>query len=152
MIINNRNIHEANDISLHDAYFESFVFDRAYNRLETVVKPEWPFAIQTDFNDNVSIEYTKLWRIRITCTDVSGTEISNCEYWGASPHIFSMSIISGGESLLVQRLFEDMKPEYKFCKLKSKNDYIEVLIEFSSGDKLRTACRSVQFSEIESDE
>ena len=111
MIINNRNIHEANDISLHDAYFESFVFDRAYNRLETVVKPEWPFAIQTDFNDNVSIEYTKLRRIRITCTDVIGTEISNCEYWGASPHIFSMSIISGGESLLVQRLFEDMKPE-----------------------------------------
>ena len=40
MIINNGNIHEANDISLHDAYFESFVFDRAHNRLETVVKPE----------------------------------------------------------------------------------------------------------------
>jgi len=52
----------------------------------------------------------------------------------------------------VQRLFENMKPEYKFCKLKSKNDYIEVLIEFSSGDKLRVACSSVRFGEAENDE
>ena len=35
MIINNGNIHEVNNISLHDACFESFVFDRVHNRLET---------------------------------------------------------------------------------------------------------------------
>ena len=133
MVINNENIHEVNNISLHDACFESFVFDRVHNRLETVVKPEWPFVVPPDF-------------------DVIGTEMSNCEYWGASPYVFSLSILNGKKSHLVQRLFENMKPEYKFCKLKSKDDYIEVLIEFSSGDKLRVACSSVRFGEAENDE
>lgn len=48
MVINNGNIHEVNNISLHDACFESFVFDRVHNRLETVVKPEWPFVVPPD--------------------------------------------------------------------------------------------------------
>lgn len=65
---------------------------------------------------------------------------------------FSLSILNGKKSHLVQRLFENMNPEYKFCKLKSKDDYIEVLIEFSSGDKLRVACSSVRFGEAENDE
>ena len=91
-------------------------------------------------------------RDRITCVDVIGTEMSNCEYWGASPYVFSLSILNGKKSHLVQRLFENMKPEYKFCKLKSKDDHIEVLIEFSSGDKLRVACSSVRFGEAENDE
>ena len=126
MVINNGNIHEVNNISLHDACFESFVFDRVHNRLETVVKPEWPFVVPPDFDSS--------------------------EYWGASPYVFSLSILNGKKSHLVQRLFENMKPEYKFCKLKSKDDYIEVLIEFSSGDKLRVACSRVRFGEAENDE
>lgn len=152
MVINNENIHEVNNISLHDACFESFVFDRVHNRLETVVKPEWPFVVPPDFDSSESFEHAELKRIRITCVDVIGTEMSNCEYWGASPYVFSLSILNGKKSHLVQRLFENKKPEYKFCKLKSKDDYIEVLIEFSSGDKLRVACSSVRFGDAENDE
>lgn len=54
MVINNGNIHEVNNISLHDACFESFVFDRVHNRLETVVKPEWPFVVPPDFDSSES--------------------------------------------------------------------------------------------------
>ena len=56
MVINNENIHEVNNISLHDACFESFVFDRVHNRLETVVKPEWPFVVPPDFDSSESFE------------------------------------------------------------------------------------------------
>lgn len=55
MVINNGNIHEVNNISLHDACFESFVFDRVHNRLETVVKPEWPFVVPPDFDSSESL-------------------------------------------------------------------------------------------------
>ena len=94
MVINNENIHEVNNISLHDACFESFVFDRVHNRLETVVKPEWPFVVPPDFDSSESFEHAELKRIRITCVDVIGTEMFNCEYWGASPYVFSLSILN----------------------------------------------------------
>ena len=74
MVINNGNIHEVNNISLHDACFESFVFDRVHNRLETVVKPEWPFVVPPDFDSSESFEHAELKRIRITCVDVIGTD------------------------------------------------------------------------------
>ena len=87
MVINNGNIHEVNNISLHDACFESFVFDRVHNRLETVVETGRmvPFVVPPDFDSSESFEHAELKRIRITCVDAIGTEMSNCEYWGASP-------------------------------------------------------------------
>ena len=80
MVINNGNIHEVNNISLHDACFESFVFDRVHNRLETVVKPEWPFVIPPDFDSSESFEYAELKRIRITCVDEEHGKEAITEY------------------------------------------------------------------------
>lgn len=113
------------EFSLHDAALGGISFDRAHGMLNA-----W---IALDSGAMAVIKYE----------GVVGVELTNCAYWGYSERVHCWHSASEGERTLIEALFASPDSSCELCMLKGKSEYIEIVTEFISGDRLRVACESV---------
>lgn len=114
--------------SVHDDIFHSLAFDRASGVLT--------LFLQKDNGDNFTY--------KINCINVIGFAITSCDFWGRSPHILDFEYAEYCDCKLLPKIYEMQKgPISPQCKLTLKKDYIEIIITFTSGDKLNAACEYI---------
>lgn len=114
------------DVYVHDDILEDILFKRSEKKL-------FISLFKQGTNKKVSIEFQ----------NVIGFEMTNCNFWGESPYILDFEYIKNSECVLIPKLFKQKNENAAFCKLEDESKYIETVITFISGDKLRIACESI---------
>lgn len=85
----------------------------------------------------------------IRFTHVLGFEMTSCNFWGPSRRIFDFELLEGEEQKLLPRLWkmrEEKKPVGTTTPedgLGEKENYIETVITFVSGDQLQVVCEAI---------
>ncbi len=131
MIIDIKNVELINSksIHLHDDCLIEFKFLREDKEIRLSC---------LRINENCKKKYI------ITFDQVIGFEMSSCDFWGASPRILDFEYVESEETTLISRLFKEKNDnDYQGTSLKSPSDYIESLITFVSGDRLRIASEKI---------
>lgn len=82
-------------------------------------------------------------RYKIKFLHVIGFEATSCDFWGASPYILDFEYMEENEKTIIPKMFEKESADYPFCTLNNREKYIEIIITFISGDKLKIACESI---------
>ena len=115
-------------IRIHDGILEEFCFKRTEKILHLSI-------LEEDFNDKIhSIDFLH----------VIGFEMTSCDFWGSSPHILDFEYVKHDEIIILPKLFDKRNNnDYPFCTLKDRENYIETVITFASGDQLRVACERI---------
>ena len=117
------------EVDTHDSILEEFRFDREGKQLYMVISDTYPCA-----------------RIRsITCHQVIGFAMTAGDYWGPSSRINGLAFVGGAEKTLTWRLLSLWSDERSMvCPLGDDPErYLEMVIEFISGDLLRVVCERV---------
>ena len=117
------------EVNTHDSVLEEFRFDRKEKRLYMVISDTYPCA-----------------RIRsITCHQVIGFAMTAGDYWGPSSRINGLALVEGAEKTLTARLLSLWSGDRSIvCPLGDDPErYIEMVIEFISGDLLRVVCERI---------
>lgn len=126
--VSNGVIINTKEVNVHDDLFHSLSFNRPERKLSLQLGK---FADSQPYN--------------ITCFGVLGFEMTNCDFWGASAHIFDFQSIKRDEQILFPKLCR-LRPELNvegLGNLNRENDYLEILMTLSSGDQLRIVCESI---------
>ncbi|MBO4309181.1 MAG: hypothetical protein J5885_05055 [Clostridia bacterium] len=133
MNVNRFSPDELKNICLHDKIIGTIQFDRLMKKMIIPIMPE-----NEHDTDNTIHE--------MIFSNVLGYEITTCDFWCPSPHIFSFSFLSKEEERLIPKYYK------KWC---AQNDSFhtpenfpgaksfEVLFEFTSGDTLSIACEEL---------
>lgn len=127
----NKQIINTGKVSMHDDIITNFTFNRMKRILELKIKDGW------NNHKEGKIEFI----------NVIGFEMSSCNYWGQSSRVSGIYCNSIEEYKLIPRLFKTKydNPSWKYNELLNEEDYIEVLVEFISGDTLTIACEYIDF-------
>lgn len=134
MVLNKNNIEEEiRRVSLHDDIIEEFKFDREKGILSLTLLAE------CDNWRQYTIDYKGVFMF----------EMSSCNCWGEySPHIFDFEYMDGRYNLLLPRLLDDIfnrsNIDDRKKNLESAEDLFETWITFTSGDRLRVVCKSIE--------
>ena len=77
---------------------------------------------------------------------VVGFTMTSADFWGESECVFDFEIVSDTEKIIIPEILKKHR-EYseQFCDVKYEN-YIEVILTFSSGDTLRIACEAIEIA------
>ncbi len=132
MLINNENCQIINSaqIHFHDDIFIGFHFDLERHNLIVSIEKNNPNAGY--FSQNIEFQ------------DVVGIEMTSCNFWGISPHIFNFEYIMPCNSTLISKLYQLKNSDnFPCCTLKKPTDYIETTIHLTSGDKITVACERI---------
>ena len=125
----NGEIINSKDVNIHDYIFDTLLFIRDEKKIHLSLKPENPYVEK---------------RYSVDFIDVIGYEMTCCDFWGRSPYIFDFECVEEQEQTVIPKLFDTKEAtDFPYCFLKNKNDYIETVITFTSGDHLRIACESI---------
>lgn len=129
----NGNEINSNKVNIHDDILDSLFFERSSRDM----------CIQITKASTTKTNYT------IRFSNVVGFEMTSCDFWGASQHIFDFEYISPPNRVLLPKLqqIEQSIPMNNLGHLSNGTEYIEVIITFTSGDHLRIACESLVLSE-----
>ena len=85
----------------------------------------------------------------IRFTHVLGFEMTSCNFWGPSRRIFDFELLEGEEQSLLPKLWkmrEEKKPVGAATPedgLGEKENYLETVITFVSGDQLQVVCEAI---------
>lgn len=124
----NGNIINTKEIYLHDDILDELTFNRPQKHLVLS-------AIECKENGK---------RFAINFLQVIGFEMTSCDFWGCSPHIFDFEYVIPSRQELIPRLFETKSMENDpACQMIDRNLYIETKMIFTSGDHLIIACKSI---------
>lgn len=128
--VNNGKIINSKEVYLHD----DFLDDMRFNFLEKKL--------------HLSVLYfrDRSHRYSVDFLDVIGFEMSSCDFWGGSLRILGFEYVPQENQVLVLRLFNKKQEggeSFAFCKMKSRENYLETLMTFASGDQLRVACENI---------
>lgn len=128
--VNNGKIINSKEVYLHD----DFLDDMRFNFLEKKL--------------HLSVLYfrDRSHRYSVDFLDVIGFEMSSCDFWGGSLRILDFEYVPPESQVLVPRLFNKKQEggeSFAFCKMKSRENYLETLMTFASGDQLRVACENI---------
>ena len=130
MIINKTNeaIINTKSIYIHDDILHDLVFNRKEHKLHLSLST-------ASKNDIYTINYL----------DVLGFEMSSCDFWGWSPHIYHFVSLKLEEYTIIPKL---MKNEHFDSAIESSDikEYMETKIIFTSGDELVVACKSIEYN------
>lgn len=75
---------------------------------------------------------------------VLGYEMTSCDFWGPSPHVFGWSLVPDNERTLLPRyLAEAGEYGYDQTGLQRNQEYMEIEVQFTSGDTLAVLCCSI---------
>lgn len=131
MIINasNGRVINSRDVYLHDDILENMTFRRDEKILHLSLAKTWPVEYGYSFD----------------FFGVIGFEMTSCDFWGADSRILDFEYVPKGT--LIPRLYLQRKEEYSHCALKEREDYIETVLTFVSGDTLRIACEEIIIEE-----
>ena len=116
-----------NDIYIHDDILHELQFHRLQKKLNLVIQ---------DFKTKNIFE--------IEFINTIGFEMTSCDFWGSSPRMNGLAPLSTEEYIIIPKLFEMKKKcpnSYSF--LTEPDNYIEIIIEFISGDQLLIACEEI---------
>ncbi len=128
MIIDKTNPSLVDKIYIHDCIIDDLYFNRVNKVLTLVIK------------ENNQIE--KINSLKFI--NVIGFEMSACDFWCSSPHVFDFEYVKNENATIIPRMFDRAKSENEsLAKLKKPDDYIEVIITFTSGDTLIIACETI---------
>ena len=117
-------------IHLHDYIMTQLTFDR--------IKNEMMIHLISDG----CTPYPKVLKF----FNVVGFEMSSCDFWGSSPHIFDFEYVCHDKRSVLpslHRLGQEYGTIDPFCKILDTLDYIETRFTFSSGDRLNIACEYI---------
>ena len=136
----NSDVIRSRDVSLHDDMLMEFHFHRIAREL---VLPLQKYG-------------GEIYTIRFT--HVLGFEMTSCNFWGPSRRIFDFELLEGEEQKLLPRLWkmrEEKKPVGTTTPedgLGEKENYIETVITFVSGDQLQVVCEAIDIGDPYSEE
>lgn len=82
---------------------------------------------------------------KIVFCNVIAYEAETCEFWGKSDRVNAMGYIEEEKSVLIKKVFEKATQKHFSLLIKSKECYMELLVELISGDYIRVLCESVEF-------
>lgn len=125
----NGSIINSKEICIHDDILNHLLFDRSKRSIRLHI---------STFR-NTERNYT------IDFVNVVGLEMTSCDFWAASPHIFQFEYISPPNQTLLPKLYR-MKQKIPIDGLGNLSHgtiFIETVITLSSGDYLRIACESI---------
>lgn len=75
---------------------------------------------------------------------VLGYEMTSCDFWGPSPHVFGWRLILDEERVLLPRyLAEAGAHGLDQTSIRKDQEYMEIEVEFTSGDSLKVLCCSI---------
>lgn len=118
--------------SLHDARLDSFTFDHILRSL--TIEVLWPFETEM---------------AKIVFTGVIGFCMTCCDFWGKSERISCFCPVRDDDRRLVSDLFQiKNSTENEYSSLRAEEEYLEMIIEFISGDSMRIACEYVDFETV----
>lgn len=130
MIINKTNeaIINTKSIYIHDDILCDLFFNRKEHKL-------YLSLLTAGKNDKYTINYL----------DVLGFEMTSCDFWGWSPHIYHFASLKLEEYTIIPKL---MKNEHFDGAIGSSEikEYMETKIIFNSGDELVVACKSIEYN------
>ena len=133
MKINRFSLDELKNINLHDKIIKTIKFDRLIKEMIIPIMPE----NEQDTDNTIR---------KMKFSNVLGYEITTCDFWCPSPHIFGFGFLPKEEERLIPKYYK------KWC---AQNDSFhtpenfpgtncfEVLIEFTSGDTISIACEEL---------
>ena len=131
MRINKTNLNEikASDVYMHD--------DRLLNLKYNYQERKITLLICDEFDNNKSYN--------VDFIDVIGFYCTGCDFWGISPYIFDFELVEKDNQIVIQELKKhgEKTPHFKFKM--ELDDYLEIRMTFTSGDRLRIACREIVF-------
>ena len=85
----NGNIINTPSISMHDSVIFNFHYNRMDKKISLELEDEW---------NNYEIYITRF-------NNVIGFEMTSCDYWGSSPHIYDFEYVEENERTLIPKLF-----------------------------------------------
>lgn len=125
--VSNAEIINSKEVCMHDDILKELCFIRHEKKLQLLMLREEMFK-----------------RYTVDFFRVIGFEMTACDFWGRAPHILDFEYVERKNNTLIPKLFEKKeKGNYKYSSLRNREDYIETVITFSSGDQLRIACESI---------
>ncbi len=129
MIINKSNatIINTKEIYIHD----DVLLDLSFNRLDYKLS-----LLLSTYKDHT---YT------IDFTDVIGFEMTSCDFWGASPRIYSVMLISSENHSIIPKLKKNNFFSRTNASIEIEN-YMEIQIIFISGDELVVTCKQMEYN------
>jgi len=127
----NKDIINTKDVYIHDDIFLDLRFVRDKHRLCLL------FATEDE---------TSTYEINFI--DVLGFEMTSCDFWGWSPHVYSFVSIKSEEYTIIPRLMENKFFDYAFESF-AIDEYIETKIIFTSGDELIVACKAIEYNKVD---
>lgn len=122
----NGKIVNSKEVYIHDDVLEEFCFYRAEKKLHiSVLKNE------SNYSKSFSIDFMH----------VIGFEMTSCDFWGPSSRILDFEYVEKCNNTIIPKLFKIKDDnDYQDCTLSDQEKYIETIITFISGDRLRVAC------------
>ena len=137
MIVNESNgrIINSKNIYFHDDIFDQMTFNREQRIL----------AVSLIKENSIKDRY------EIVFSNVVGFEMTNCDFWGPSPHVLDFEYVEADERALLSKLKSKMEknPFEPSCKIVQDTDFIETVFTFTSGDTLTIVCESIILNCIE---
>lgn len=128
----NHGIENTREANIHDSIVLTIQYDYYHNTILFESKDDW----------GRNVIYSLLFN------NVIGFEMMSCDFWGKSPHVFDWGCEEKTDQYLINRLFAEKNTHnYMYSRLEDKDKYIEAVIDFTSGDKLRVACEYIIFEE-----
>lgn len=133
MIINkaNETIINTKEVYIHDDILLDLRFDRAEHKLSLLLS-------SSDERCTYTIDFF----------DVIGFEMSSCDFWGWSPHIYCFSSLKPEEYTIIPKLTKNEHFD-SAIGLSQVERYIESLIKFISGDNLIVACKRIEYNKYD---
>ena len=132
MIINKTNeaIINTKSIYIHDDILDDLKFNRKEHKLYLSLSTPTPKEMYT-----------------INFIDVLGFEMTSCDFWGWSPHIYDFASLTSEEYTIIPKL---MKNEHFDSAIGCSEieKYMEAKIIFISGDELVVACKSIEYNKV----
>lgn len=124
----NGRILDSKEVYIHDDIFNELRFEHSKKKLYLSITKQ---GIQ---GENFIIEFV----------NVVGFELTSCDFWGPSIHIFDFEYVEHDNRTLLPKLFEkkNNNPD-PCCSLITQENYIESVITFTSGDQLIIACEYI---------
>ncbi len=146
MVINasNAKILNLGEIYIHDDILTELKFNRMEKKL-TLLNLKYGTLTGPLEGDEYTVEFL----------NVIGFKMTACDFWGPSRRIFSFDLVPEYDLKIIPKMFEirddtDKGGEFSCCTLGNRDNYIEVMITFISGDRLRIACETIVFIDDES--
>ena len=126
----NADIINTKDVYLHDDVLLSLDFDRSTKILRLEIKK------------NMSQK-----KYVVEFINVIGFSMTACDFWGSSERIYCFEFVESEERKLIPILKNEWSAQKSQEDLFLYDDYIETVLWFISGDKLRIASEKIVFSD-----